>query len=183
VGTGSVGIPRLSLNFRAKNASQDNLGIVRLTAEVYVAPAMNEYEMKNCPFVGYGEQEYQSVQLSMGQEQDWKVNVLLHPYASTLIEQVRKKGDLFLVVLFYCTGAKIKDNASPLTNLERVSVYADAHSGEYNCFGVPQSEWEKTLRNLRAAAFPEFEEVVRKASERAREILREIEAVAAKVKQ
>jgi hypothetical protein len=148
LGGESAGIPRLFLNLRAKNASQFNLGIVRLTAEVHVAPAMNEYETKKVPFVGYGEQDYELRQLSMGSEQDWRFSLLLHPYALTVIERVRNKSDLFLAVQFFCTATNMKDNASPLTNLGRASVYAADHSGDYSYFKVPQSEWVKTLKDL-----------------------------------
>jgi len=144
----SAGIPRLFLNLKAKNAGQVNLGIVRLTAEVHVVRAMNEQETKKCPFVGYGEQDYQLRQLSIGSEQDWRFSLLLHPYALTVIERVRNKSDLFLAVKFFCTATNMKDNASPLTSLGLASVYAPDHSGDYNYFKVPQSEWVKTLKDV-----------------------------------
>jgi hypothetical protein len=144
----SVGIPRLFLDFRAEHAGQHAMGIVRLTAEVYVAPAMNEFEIKKYPFVGCGEVDYRWGQFSVGQKDDWTVNLVLHPHALTAIEKMRNKGDLFLIVQFFCMASNIKDNVSPIGQLERASVYAESHSGHYSSFEVAQSKWIKTLKSL-----------------------------------
>lgn len=143
-----VGIPRLFLDFRAEHAGQFAMRIVRLTAEVYVAPAMKEYEIKKYPFVGFGEVEYRWGQFSVGQKDDWTVSVVLHPHALTAIEKMRNKGDLFLIVQFFCMASNIKDNTSPIGNLERAAVYAESHSGHYSSFEVAQSKWIKTLDSL-----------------------------------
>jgi len=143
-----LGIPRLFLDFRAEHGGQSAMRIVRLTAEVYVAPAMNEYEIKKYPFVGCGEVEYQWGQFSVGQKNDWTVTLVLNPHALTAIEEMRKKGDLFLIVQFFCMASNIKDNTSPIGNLERASVYAESHSGHYSSFEVAQSKWIKTLKSL-----------------------------------
>jgi len=177
------GIPRLELNFSAKNTSQFNLGIVRVAAEVCVAPSMDESDMRKCPFIGFGEEKSQSGQFSMGTEQYWSICVPLQPYALTAIEKARNAGDLFLVVQFFCTATYMNNNASPLTNLARAAVYAESHSTPYCYFKVAQSEWEKTLRDLAAPTFWELEEVIRRASEAAQDRLREIDAISGKAKE
>jgi HEPN domain-containing protein len=144
----SAGIPKLVLNFLAKNTSDSNLGILNVNAEIRVAPSMIEVDVSKTCLVGYGVFEYQGGQLSKGGEQHWTIAVALNPHVLRKLEEVRNRGDLFLKVLFFCTATYMPDNASPLTGLARASVYTPAYSSPYCPFRIPQSDWTKTLNEL-----------------------------------
>lgn len=144
----SAGIPRLILDFRAKNGWQYNLGTVSVRAEIRAAPDMYEHDMRKCPFLGFGELEERPGMHLKGMEQDWIIVLPLSPYALRGIEETRKGRDLFLVVQFFCVATRMDDNASSLSALGRASVYAPGASPPYCPFKVAQSDWVKILKDL-----------------------------------
>lgn len=179
----SHGVPKLVLNFLAKNSSESNLGILNVSAEIRVAPSIVEEDISKQCLVGYGVLEFQGGQLSKGADQQWTIPVALSPYALKELEKVRNGGDLILRVLFFCTAAYMQDGASPLTNLARASVYTSGYSSNYCPFKIAQSDWEKTLKELGASELSDAEELIRQANKRAQSALREIEAISAKAKE
>lgn len=178
-----AGVPKLILYFRAKNLWEYGLGIVSLRAEIRVAPSMNEGSPTECPFLGYGEQEQQLGQILKGAEQNWTIGLPILPYALRVIEETRKGHDLFLRIQFFCTATRMDDNASPLTLLAGASVYAQSSSSPYCFFQVAQSDWEKILIDLGAPELSDPEAQIRQVRDQAQEKLREIQDVAAKVKE
>ena len=172
----AVGTPRLFLNLVAKNTSQFDLGIVRVTAEVRVAPSITESSLGKCPFLGYGVEENQSGQFPSCAEQNWRVSLPLQPSALTEIEKIRNGGDLFLAVHLFCTATSTEDVSCP-DSLERPSVRAETCSGSYCRFKIAQSEWEKTLKDLAASRISGVEEVTKQASEKVGKRLGGIETV------
>src|SRR5712692_4026139 len=179
----SAGTPKLVVNLQAKNKSDANLGIIHIDAEIRVAPSMIEDDISKSCLLGYGLLEYQIGQLPKGMEQPWTVAVALHPPVLNKMEQVRNGGDLILRVLFFCTAAYMADGVSPLTGLARASVHAPDNSSSYCTFKIAQSDWEKTLKELGDSELTDSEEVIKRASKRAQETLREIEGISAKAKE
>jgi hypothetical protein len=179
----SVGVPKLVLDFRAKNVWEYGLGIVSVKAEIRAAPSMIELSPTKCPFLGYGELEQQVVQLPKGAEQNWTIGLPLLPYALRVIEETRKGHDLFLMIQFFCTAAQMDNNTSPLTSLAHAAVHAESTSNLYCRFKVAQSDWEKTIKELGAPQLLDAEALIKLASQGAQETLREIQNVAAKAKE
>ena len=68
-----AGIPKLVLDFRVKNNSDSNVGIVTVKAEIRPGTSMIDEDIRKCPFLGYGELEDPPGQLSKGAEQNWRV--------------------------------------------------------------------------------------------------------------
>ena len=179
----SGGIPRLTLYLKAKNVSNHNLAILNVYSEIRVGSSMYDAEMAKSPFVGNGLLEYHNGQFSNGTEQKWTLDVALDAFSLQKIEETRRGGDLFLRVLFYCVGAYIQDATSGLTNVRRLDVQVGSTGSAYCPFKIPESDWEKILKDLDASGLSNAEEEIRQASKRAQQTLREMEGLSAKAKE
>ncbi len=144
----SGGIPRLILNFLAKNTSDLNLGIITVNAEMRVISSFAEQDISRSYFIGYAVLEPQGGQFPKHTDQTWTLALPLYPYTLQKIEEMRKGADLFLTGLFFCVAVNMPDLVSPLTGLARASVSTPGYSTLYCPFRVAQSDWVRILKTL-----------------------------------
>lgn len=181
----SAGVPRLVLNFSAKNTGAETLVILGGVAEVRAANAMIVPDMgKSSCFAGYAVLELGGGPLPQGSEQMWTLGLAVEPYSLRKVEETRKGGDLFLHIQFFCKAAKTEPSGmAPLFGAAPLEVRASGSSSNYCPFKIAQSDWEKTLKELGASDLSNAEQQIRQDRNRAQKALLEIEGLSAKAKE
>jgi hypothetical protein len=146
-----AGVPKLGIDLRLKSYGLNVLKILSISAEARAANKGNEHEvMKSTNFLGYAVQDMDILgQISMVSEASVTLGLSLLPYQLQKLEEIRKGGDLYLILRFICTAVELASaGAAQPQQFHEVSVQAEGWGTGYCPFKIPQSDWVKILKDL-----------------------------------
>lgn len=146
----NLGLAKLTLDLRVKSHEAQIVQFLNVNAEVRVGSEVNHYDYDGPRnFLGYALLESGLSQIYKGQEAWWKLSLAMMPYHIQKIEEIRKKGDLFLFLKFQCLAAEMENPSKPqITRFISPIISTDGSSGSYCKFKIAQSDWMKTLKEL-----------------------------------
>jgi hypothetical protein len=143
------GMPKLTVTIHVKSNHENVLKTLNVVAEVRAHRTIQVHNFLGTSyFLGYALLEGDGGQFSRGSEQIWQLGMVLSPYHLQKIEEIRKGGDLYLCMQFFCQAADLGTDPPQLRNLVSPQIRGATWSSNYVPFRIPKSDWLPVLRNL-----------------------------------